>query len=117
MDSLTIVERKYLAKLQKRAGAWKVGWVMALVMLGFACLAMYGDHQLVKRFNELNKEFKELQEKQKQVDIDQKATTLAFVTAWENQQSGIRLVISWADYIKQREELGNYNRSQAYSRK
>lgn len=111
-DNLIIVPEKYLLKVEKRAFAWRVGWVVALTMAGFLGITLYTDHILIERFNKLNKEFKELQEKQKKVDISQKESTIALVKAWENQQQAIKVIEGWASYIKDRDDLSKYNRNE-----
>lgn len=110
-DQLLIVPEKYLLKVEKRALAWRVGWIAALVMACFLGMVLYTDHILIERFNKLNKEFKELQESQKKVDISQKQTTIAFVQAWENQQEAIKTVVAWGEYIKERDDLSKHNGS------
>ena len=44
------------------------------------------------------------------VQSEQEHLTASFVIAWEVQQQSTRLVVSWAEYLKQRDDLVSLNK-------
>lgn len=63
-------------------------------------------HQARRDISDLTKEIERVKDEQAKV-------TDAFVTAWENQQSGIRMVSDWARFIKERDEIHQFNQKNA----
>lgn len=114
MTSLTedrpiIVSAVEHARLQFRAKIWWSGWAAAILLVG-AVGYMVGR---VSMALEARDELERLLDDVAKVQAEQRIINGSFIKAWENQRETARLVISWADYIKQRDEIILENNSGA----
>lgn len=82
---------------------WWGGWALAIFggSFGLGQAVAYG--RAMEKVAEARQEIE-------QVRKDQVMTTAAFVKAWEDQRRGIDLVTTWAQYIKDRDDLIRQNR-------
>lgn len=106
MERHLIVYEPELRRLQLFRKYWLAGWIAgALVTVGgaFAVGRAVAYGQAMDEVAAAHQEIERLTE-------EQRKTTAAFVTAWENQQEGIKLVTSWAQYIKDRDDLIKFNK-------
>lgn len=102
MDQLTIVSKKYLEGLQKRAAMFWLGWLAFIIALII----------LLGTINDLSNEIKVLhlvQKRQVELEFDQEKTRLSLIRAWESHQQEVRTVEAWGEYIKTRDDLSRYN--------
>jgi hypothetical protein len=99
---LMIIERRQFARLSRQARFWWAGWVTAsFSLLVTACLLVAG-LRVARDIRGQRAMIEELNDRQAEV-------TRAQVAAWENQQSAIRLITSWAEYVKDRTEISADN--------
>lgn len=88
---------------------WIAGWVVGLVSAGFCGGMAVSYDRSMKRVSEANREIREVHD-------ELAVTTAALAKAWEDQRSSIRLIVSWAEYVKEREDLSKQNRENAPTR-
>lgn len=109
MEPVIIVEARHIVRLGQFEKLWKVGWIVAL--LAFVATAvqstrLYEAHQKAKELSTLMAQVKAVQ-------ADQTKINETYVQAWNNQQETTNLVVSWAQYIKERQDMSNQNRQNA----
>lgn len=105
MEELTIVRKSDLSTLGLYRKLWSMGWVAAgVVGLGcaFACGRAYTYDLHVRQLQKLRSEIEHIRE-------EQGRGTAALEKAWANQQDGIRLIVNWAEYVRQREDISHQN--------
>lgn len=88
---------------------WIAGWVAAGVF------AIYGSFMCGKSvaYNDATNDLIKTRQEIEKIRKEQDHVTRSFVVAWENQQSGIRMITSWVDLIKERDLLSLTNHKNA----
>jgi hypothetical protein len=112
-EPVAVVPQSALARGQKFRKLWLSGWIFgaATLVLG----AFVGGQALAyhRSMNDLTEARQEIE----RVKADQVKVTTAFVKAWEDQRNGINLVQSWAEFVKNRDEMIAYNKQNKPSEK
>src|SRR5574338_264954 len=101
LEPLIIVEARSVVRLGKFQKLWMVGWVvatLALVATGVQSARLYEAHQRDQKLKALIVQVKDVQR-------DQEAVTASYVKAWENQQATSNLLITWGQYVKDRDDV------------
>ena len=106
-DRPIIVSLAENIRLQHRAKIWWSGWVAALILVGVVgylsgrvTMALEAQRELEFLISEVAK-----------VQAEQMVVNESYVKAWKNQQDTSKLLISWAQYIKERDEIITENKS------
>jgi len=98
-----IVAMSDLAKYQRNARMGKAAMIIALV-------TVVASSFVVGRLEGRAEVYEETRDTLETMQADNVETVKTFVMAWENQQEGFRLIESWAQYIRGRQESIDLNR-------
>ena len=101
IDRPIIVSSIDHGKLETRAKFWWSGWVTSVALVGVVSYMAGRNIESLRSTRELQMLTAEV----RNVQVDQKDVNDAFVKAWSHQASTARMLISWAEYVKQRDDI------------
>lgn len=105
-EPVAVVPRSALARGQRLRKLWLAGWIFGLVaVVGGA----FSAGQAVAYRRSMRELAEARQEIQRVTELQSKETA-SFVKAWEDQRHGIDLVVTWATWLKDREDLVAFNK-------
>lgn len=108
-EPVAIVPQAALARGRRLRYLWVAGWALAtLSLIGSAFLGGQ-----VLAYKNTAKELEYARSEIKTLQAEQYRLTFTFATAWQDQRNGINLITSWAAYVKERDDIGNFNRKNA----
>lgn len=108
-DPVAIVPQSAITRGKLLRRLWYLGW--ALATLSLVGSAFLGGQVLA--YKNTAKELENSRAEIRKFQAEQYNLSFYFAAAWQEQRNGIKLVTSWASYVKDRDDLSNFNRKNA----
>lgn len=108
LEPVLVVEARSVVRLGRFQKLWMVGWCvasLALVATAVQTARLYEAHQNAQ-------ELSKLMAKVEVVQGEQRAINNTYIQAWQNQQATANLVITWGQYIKDRDDIVAKNKNE-----
>jgi hypothetical protein len=101
-----IVSEDTINKFRRFQKVWYLGWLTAALIFGYSAY-LYGQ---VAAHKEATKELIDLRLQVQYIQEQQAQAGTALVANWEEQRQERELLVSWAQYVKERLELIRSNK-------
>jgi len=108
IEPVLVVEARSIVRLGRFQKLWVVGWCVASLAIASTAIQtarLYEAHQ-----NSL--ELSKLMGQVKMVQDEQRTINSTYIKAWESQQATANLVITWGQYIKDRDDIVTKNKNE-----
>lgn len=106
LEPLIVVEARAITRLGRFQKLWMAGWCVAtfaLITTGVLATKLYEAHRNAEKLDALVTKVKAVQD-------DQRTINDTYIQAWKNQQETTDLVVTWGQYIKDRDTIVRSNR-------
>lgn len=106
LEPLIVVEARAITRLGRYQKIWMAGWcaaTLALVSTGVLATKLYEAHRNAENLEVLIAKVQVVQD-------EQRAINDTYIQAWKNQQETTDLVVTWGQYIKDRDTIVRSNR-------